>query len=117
MSVAVWALAKQNEYLKAEVQFLGEEYNKVAEKRDDLHLFNHILQGELKIAEERNAFLETSAANGWKDAGDKWAQLLQAKEEMNNLKEKVEALEAWIASPPPAPFSKAALVHDEAGNW
>lgn len=87
---ATWviALLKQNEYLKAEVQFLGEEYNKVAEARD-LAKENHRRNGqiareyqvlcgdleeEIQTLKARNAFLETSAANGWKDAADKWQQ-------------------------------------------
>ena len=45
---ATWviALLKQNEYLKAEVQFLGEEYNKVAEARD-LAKENHRRNGQI----------------------------------------------------------------------
>lgn len=90
MSVACYFLAKQNEYLRAEVQFLGEEYNKVAEARD-LAKENHRRNGqiareyqvlcgdleeEIETLKARNAFLETSAANGWKDAADKWQQLV-----------------------------------------
>lgn len=34
------------------------------------------LQEKIEALEARNAFLETSAANGWKDAADKWQQLV-----------------------------------------
>lgn len=100
------------------------EAEELREERDDLHQFNHMLQTELRMAEEnadlnREAFkevsrdareaweeverlrvalakAEASAANGWKDAGDKFQQVI-------DLKAKVQDLEAWIASPPPTP--------------
>ena len=113
------------------IDLLYKEADGLREERDDLHQFNHMLQTELAMAEEtaelnneafkevsrdaREAWeeverlraelakAEASAANGWKDAGDKWAQLLQGKQEMNDLQEKVKTLEAWIASPPATP--------------
>ena len=35
-STFILALLKENEYLRAEVQFLGEEYNALADNRDRL---------------------------------------------------------------------------------
>jgi len=67
--------------------------------------------------EDRVTFLETSAKNGWEDAAEKWDSLLEARKQISDLKEKIETLEAWIASPPPAPTSKPAFAQDEDGIW
>jgi hypothetical protein len=78
------------------------------------------------------AFFSISLNNKFKaEIADLEAQLALSKEnhrrngdiakeyqiKCGDLEQKVEALEAWIASPPPAPTSKPAFAQDEDGIW
>ena len=85
VTVLAWALFKENSQLKEKLAIaqdnhrrnsqIAREYqvlaDKLEEERDDLHLHCHLLQQELKMAEEEIQRLRTSSANGWKDAGEK----------------------------------------------
>lgn len=124
-------LFKENKALKAKLALSQENHRRNAdilreyqvlcgdleEECDDRRMFMGLMEADLGKLVARNAFLETSAANGWKDAAEKWDSLLEARKEINDLKEKVETLEAWIGSPPPVPTSKPAFAQDEDGIW
>jgi len=104
-----------------------EEIEALREERDDLHLFNHLLQQELERLREvevnaelnREAFKEVSrdAREAWEEVERLRAELAKAEAsaangwkdagekwaQVTDLKAKVQDLEAWIASPPPTP--------------
>lgn len=115
----VLALLRQNEYLKEESNLLAEDFAHLVEElalakenhRRNANIARRAFVREGKL-EDRVTFLETSAKNGWEDAAEKWDSLLEARKQISDLKEKVETLEAWIASPPPAPTSKPAFAQD-----
>ena len=69
---------------------------------------------------KQNEYLKEESNLLAQDFGKLVEELALAKEYQilcGDLEEKIEALEAWIASPPPAPTSKPAFAQDEDGIW
>ena len=105
------ALLKQNSQLKEELALSKENHRRngdiareyqvkcgeLEEESDDRRMLMHHMEGDIKQMEARNAKLETSAKNGWKDAAEKWQETLELKRQIIDLKEKIEDLEAWTA--------------------
>lgn len=102
LTLAIFSISLNNKF-KREIAELEEELALSKEnviRNANIARRAFVREGEL---EDKVKFLENSAANGWADAGEKWAQLIEGKKQVADLQEKVQTLEAWIASPPATP--------------